>query len=137
MNWMSSRRGGAVVVVSLLAVVAGFVVLAQQPPAIKRNLVLEQDLSLPGREGVVQVVEFPVGAKDDRHSHFAESFVFVLDGSLLVENEGRPTATLKAGDVFHVGPGTVHRSSNAGSVPARFVSVLIAEKNKPRSTPAE
>jgi quercetin dioxygenase-like cupin family protein len=61
-------------------------------------------------------------------------FAFVLEGTILLENEGNPTATLKAGDVFHVAPGKVHQATNNGSVTAKLAAVFVAEKGKALTT---
>ena len=81
------------------------------------------------------MVELPPGAAEGRHSHAAEAYAFVLEGTLSQEVEGSPTLTLRAGDVFHVAPGVVHQATNIGSVTARLAAVFVAEKGKPLTTP--
>ncbi len=83
------------------------------------------------------LVELPVGAQEGKHTHPAEVFAFVLEGTISLENEGIPTATLKAGEVFHVLPGKVHNAINAGTVTAKLAAVFVAEKGKPLTTPAK
>ena len=65
------------------------------------------------------------------------SHAFVQEGTISLENEGNPTVTLKAGDVFHILPGKVHQASNNGSVTAKLAVVFVAEKGKPLTTPAK
>jgi quercetin dioxygenase-like cupin family protein len=109
---------------------------ASQTPAVKRNVVLKQDMTLPGREALMVFVEIPPGGDEGRHTHPAEVFVFVEEGSLTLEIEGKPTETLKAGDHFYVAPGQVHRGVNNGTTPVKLHAVFVAEKGKPLTTPA-
>jgi quercetin dioxygenase-like cupin family protein len=137
MNNMNSKRTGILAVVVALGMAGGLALNAQQPPQVKRNIVLKQDMTLPDREGVMALVEIPVGAQEGKHTHFAEVFAFVLEGTISLENEGNPNATLKAGDVFHILPGKVHNATNTGSVTAKLAAVFVAEKGKPLTTPAK
>ena len=91
-------------------------------------------MTIPDREGIMALVELPVGAQEGRHTHFAEVFAFVLEGTISLENEGNPNATLKAGDVFHILPGKIHNAMNTGSVPVKLAAVFVAEKGKPLTT---
>lgn len=126
-----------ITVVAALGLAGTLAVLAQQTPAVKRTIVLKQDMSIPEREGVMAMVELPPGASEGKHTHPAEVFAFVLEGSISLENEGSPTVTLKAGDVFHVAPGKVHQATNNGAVTAKLAVVFVAEKGKPLTTPVK
>ena len=137
MNDMKSKRAGITAVAVVIGIAGGLALHAQQPPQVKRNVVLKQDMTLPDREGVMALVEIPVGAQEGKHTHFAEVFAFVLEGTISLENEGNPTATLKAGDVFHILPGKVHNATNTGSVTAKLAAVFVAEKGKPLTTPVK
>jgi quercetin dioxygenase-like cupin family protein len=86
-------------------------------------------------EGLNDVgVELAPGAAEGRHTHPADVFAFVLEGTIALEIEGKPTATLKAGDAFHIPTGKVHQAINNGSVPAKLAAVFVAEKGKPLVT---
>lgn len=138
MNIITSRLARTIAVVAAVVGLAGGLVLdAQTPPAVKRNIVLKQDMSLPDREGVMALVEIPVGGTEGRHTHPAEVFAFVLEGEISLENEGSPTASLKAGDVFHIYPGKIHQATNNGTVTAKLAAVFVAEKGKPLTTPVK
>ena len=137
MNTRTSKLVGISAVIAVIGLAGGLALNAQQPAAVKRNVVLKQDMTLPDREGVMVLVEIPVGAQEGRHTHFAEAFAFVLEGTISLENEGNPTVTLKAGDAFHVLPGKVHNATNTGSVPAKLAAVFVAEKGKPLTTPVK
>lgn len=107
---------------------------AQQAPAVKRTVLLKQDMTIPGREVVMALVELPPGATEGRHTHPAEVYVFVQEGTISLEREGKPTESLKAGDFFYIAPGQIHQGTNKGSATARLSAVFVAEKGKPLTT---
>jgi len=107
---------------------------AQQAPSVKRNIVLKQDSTIPGREVVMAAVEIPPGGREGRHTHPAEVYAFVLEGEIVVDREGEPTRTFKAGEVFSVKPGKIHEGHNEGTTPVKIDAVFVAEKGKPLTT---
>jgi quercetin dioxygenase-like cupin family protein len=130
--------GVAAVVLAILVGLSGIQAQnAPSAPAVKRNVVLKQDMTIPGREAVMAWVEIPVGGAEGKHTHPAEVYVFVLEGTILQEIAGKPDATLKAGDFFYVAPGQVHQATNKGTVPVKLAAVFVAEKGKPLTTKAE
>jgi quercetin dioxygenase-like cupin family protein len=137
MNSMTRTLARAIAVVVFVPMAGGLVLKAQQAPAVKRSVVLKEDTSVPDREGVMAMVELPPGSTEGRHTHFADVFAFVLEGTISLEVEGKPTATLKAGDVFHVPAGKVHQGTNNGSVTVKLAVVFFAEKGKPLTTPVK
>lgn len=110
---------------------------AQQAPTVTRNVLMKQDMTIPDREAVMIAVQLQPGAAEGRHTHPAELYVFVQEGTISLESEDKPTATYKAGDAFYVAPGKVHNAINSGTVTAKLSAILIAEKGKPLSTPAK
>lgn len=134
MNSMTRTLARAIAIAAFIGVAGGLVLKAQQAPAVKRSVVLKEDTSVPDREGVMAMVELPPGSTEGRHTHFADVFAFVLEGTITLEVEGKPTATLKAGDVFHIPAGKIHEGSNNGSVTAKLAAVFVAEKGKPLTT---
>lgn len=137
MNDMKSKRAGILAVVVAFGIAGGLILNAQQPPQVKRTVVMKKDMTIPGREAVMVYVELPPGAAEGRHTHFAEVYAFVLEGAISLETEGNPTLALKAGDVFQYLPGQVHQVINNGSVTAKLAAVFVAEKGKPLTTPAK
>ncbi|MBZ5648235.1 MAG: cupin domain-containing protein [Acidobacteriia bacterium] len=125
----------------VVAVLVGtFAIQAQnapQAPTVKRNILLKQDMKTPGYEAVMASVELPPGSAEGKHTHPAEVYVFVQEGTILLELAGKPDATLKAGDIFYVAPGQVHQAINKGNVTAKLAVVFVAEKGKPLTTKAE
>lgn len=110
---------------------------ADEAPKIQRQILLKDDLGIAGHEGLMVRVEIPPGVAEGYHTHPADVFAFVLEGEVVQELAGKPTVTLKAGDVFHVPANTVHQATNKGSVPAKIAVVFVAEKGKPLTTPVK
>lgn len=137
MHDMKTKRTGIFAAVVALGIAGGLALDAQQSPQVKRNIVLKQDMTIPGHEAVMALVELPPGSAEGKHTHPAEVYAFVQEGAISLEYEGNPTVTLKAGDVFHLLPGKVHQAVNNGSVTARLAAVFVAEKGKPLTTPAK
>jgi quercetin dioxygenase-like cupin family protein len=117
---------------------AGFLIAAAAPQSVGvvRHVLLKEDISIPGREAVMVMVELPPGAAEGRHTHAAEVFAFVLEGAPTLEVEGRPTRALQAGDVFRMPPNAVHQAINKGGDTVRMAAVFIAEQGKPLTTQA-
>jgi quercetin dioxygenase-like cupin family protein len=111
-------------------------ILAAQQPTFKRTVLQQADISVPGREVITAVAEFQPGATPGRHTHFGEEVGYVIEGTLLVEQDGKPPATLKTGGTFLIPAGTVHNATNTGAGTARILATYIVEKGKPLATPA-
>jgi quercetin dioxygenase-like cupin family protein len=121
-----------VVTLALTGIAAG--VIAQQPP-FKRTVLQTADLSLPGREAVTAVAEIQPAAAVGRHTHPGEEIGYVLEGTVLVEQEGKAPATLNAGQTFVIAAGAIHNATNKGAGAARILATYIVEKGKPLATP--
>jgi quercetin dioxygenase-like cupin family protein len=93
----------------------------------------------PGKEGRMIEVSYPPGAQDMVHRHDAHTFVYVLEGQIIMQLKGQPAVTLKAGQTFYEGPTDVHVvGRNASNTePARFVVVLLKGKGAPIVTPVK
>ena len=124
-------------VVALTAGIASLaaVVFAQQA-GFKRTVLQQADISAPGREVVTAVVEFQPGGSPGRHTHPGEEVGYLIEGTVLLEREGKPNATLHAGEAFLIPAGTVHNATNSGPGTAKLVVTYIVEKGKPLATPA-
>jgi quercetin dioxygenase-like cupin family protein len=106
-----------------------------QSPGFKRVMLQKQDLSVTGREVVVARGDFEPGAFVGKHTHPGEEVGYVLEGEVVMELEGKPAQTLKAGTPFFIPAGTVHAAKNAGKVPAKILATYVVEKGKPLATP--
>jgi quercetin dioxygenase-like cupin family protein len=102
---------------------------------IQRKVLLQQD-GPPGYQTVLTSVEIPVGVSEIRHTHPGMLVVYVIEGTLALETEGRPRTNYKPGDSFFVESGKIHQGINTGNFPVKIVATLVAEKGKPLSTPA-
>jgi quercetin dioxygenase-like cupin family protein len=98
---------------------------------IKRTNLLRNDLSAAGREVIQVLVEFGPGVSAVRHSHPGEELVYVTEGELEYQLDGRPPRTVKAGEVLFIPHGTPHAVKNVGSVKAVELATYIVEKGKP------
>ena len=105
-----------------------------QQAGIKRTDLQRHDLSVPGHEAIQVRVDFDPGAAFGKHTHPGEEIIYVLDGSLEYEIEGKPPVTLKAGDVLFIPAGTIHAAKNVGSTTASELATYVVEKGKPLLT---
>jgi quercetin dioxygenase-like cupin family protein len=100
--------------------------------------VLSKDFpNLPGKEGLMIVVDYPPGSSDPIHRHNAHAFVYVLEGSIVMQVKGGKEVTLTPGQTFYEGPDDVHViGRNASKTePAKFVVFLVKDKGAPVPTP--
>jgi len=103
----------------------------QQAPGLTRTDLQQHDLSVPGREVVQNRVDISPEAPAVRHKHPGEEIIYVLEGSLEYQVEGRPPTTVEAGDVFFVPAETVHAVRNVGTGNAAELATYFVEKGKP------
>ena len=105
-----------------------------QQSAIQRKSLLTQD-GPPGYQTIVNFLEIAPGGREVKHTHPGPLAGYILEGTLVLEHEGRPTATYQAGEAFYVDAGKIHYGINSGNVPVKLIATLIVEKGKPPSTP--
>ena len=99
---------------------------------VKRTVLLKTDLAgTEGREGVLWLIEISPGAATGKHYHPGHEFVYVLEGAGRTSVEGKPEATVRAGEVVYLPPGQVHNTTNASTAaPAKALVVYIGEKDQ-------
>src|SRR5512135_2247018 len=105
----------------------------------KVTQLMAKDLpKVPGKEGVMITVEYPPGSSDSIHRHNASAFVYVLEGSIVMQVRGGKEVTLTPGQTFYEGPDDVHIvGRNARKTkPAKFVVFLVKDKGTPALVPA-
>jgi len=107
-----------------------------QASNVRRIDLQRNDLSVPGREVVQAIVEIAPGTTAARHSHPGEEIIYVLEGTLVYEIDGKPPMTLKAGDVLFIPYGAIHSATNIGSGRGAELATYVVEKGKPLITPA-
>jgi quercetin dioxygenase-like cupin family protein len=102
-----------------------------QQPGNRRIDLQRHDLSVPGREAIQARVEIDPGVTSPKHRHPGEEIIYVLEGSLEYQVEGKPPVTLKAGDVLFIPAGTIHAAKNVGSGNGAELATYVVEKGKP------
>jgi quercetin dioxygenase-like cupin family protein len=95
--------------------------------------------NLPGKEGLMITVEYPPGSSDPIHRHNAHAFVYLLEGSIVMQVRGGKQVTLTPGQTFYEGPDDVHVvGRNASKTqPAKFVVFFVKDKGAPVLVPAK
>jgi len=119
-----------------LACLMSSTLLAQEA---KVTELFSKDLTnLPGKEGLMVIVEYPPGSTDPIHRHNAHGFIYVLEGSIVMQVRGGKEVTLTPGQTFYEGPDDLHVvGRNASKTkPAKFVVVFVKDKGAPVVVPA-
>jgi quercetin dioxygenase-like cupin family protein len=120
----------------LLAFLATGALVVHEP---KVTQVMSKELTdIPGKEGLMITVEYPPGGSDPIHRHNAHAFVYVLEGSIVMQVRGGKETTLTPGQSFYEGPDDVHVvGRNASQTkPAKFVVFMVKDKGAPVLVPA-
>jgi quercetin dioxygenase-like cupin family protein len=93
----------------------------------------------PGKEVVMVTVEYPPGWSDPVHRHYAQAFVYVLEGSVVMQLKGGEEVTLTPGQTFYEGPDNVHVVGRNASTtrPAKMLVILVKEKGAPILVPVK
>jgi quercetin dioxygenase-like cupin family protein len=103
------------------------------------SLLTKELTGVSGKEGVMLTVEYPPGASSSKHRHNAHTFVYVLEGSIVMQIEGGKAVTLGPGQTFYESPDDVHTvSKNASdSQPAKFLVFFVKDKGAPVFVPVK
>ena|SRR5688500_4104914 len=93
-------------------------------------LMLKELPDIAGKEALVITVDFAPGAEDPVHRHDAHAFVYVLEGTIVMQLKGAPAVTLTPGQVFYEGPSDVHivGRNPSDTKPAKILVVLVKNK---------
>jgi len=106
----------------------------------KVTQLMSKDLTeCPGKEGVMITVEYLPGHSDEIHRHNAYAFVYVLEGSVVMQVRGGKEVTLTPGQTFYEGPDDIHIvGRNASKTkPAKFVAFFVKDKGAPITVPVK
>lgn len=112
---------------------------ANQAPQASVTSLASKDLpEFPGKEVLMITVDYPPGSVDPIHRHNAHAFIYVLEGSIIMQVKGGKEVTLTPGQTFYEGPNDIHVvGKNASSTkPAKFVVFFIKDKGAPVLVPA-
>jgi quercetin dioxygenase-like cupin family protein len=101
---------------------------------VTRKVLMQQDLNIPGYTAALVSVEIPVGGREGKHTHPGTLLVYVQEGTLTLDYEGKPTKAYKAGETFSVEPGKIHEGINKGNTPIKALASFVVEKGKPLTT---
>jgi quercetin dioxygenase-like cupin family protein len=121
----------------VLALLVNSTLMAQEA---KVTTLMSKDLTeFPGKEGMMITVEYPPGSSDPVHRHNAHAFVYVLEGSVVMQVKGGKEVTLTPGQTFYEGPNDFHVvGRNASNTrPAKFVVFLVKDKGAPVLVPVK
>jgi quercetin dioxygenase-like cupin family protein len=121
--------------VAVLLCTAGSRLTAQQ--AEVTPLMTKELADVPGKEALMITVVYPPGGADPVHRHNAHAFIYVLEGSVVMQLKGRKPATLAAGQTFYEGPDDIHvvGRSASSTKPAKLLVLLLKNKGAPALVP--
>jgi quercetin dioxygenase-like cupin family protein len=126
--------------IKLMLVLLCFMTGAAMAQQAKITPLTSKDMTdFPGKEVSMITVEYAPGGSNPIHRHDAHVFVYVLEGSVVMELKGGKQVTLTPGQTFYEGPDDVHTvSRNASSTePAKFLVFLVKNKGAPILTPVK
>jgi len=118
----------------LIVIALGLAAAASVAPLPTVTPLVAKDLKdFPGKEGVFIKVEYPPGGADPVHRHNAHGFVYVLEGSIIMQVQGGEAVTLKPGETFYENPDDLHTVGRNASTtePAKFLVFLLKDKDAP------
>ena len=124
----------------LVLVLLGVMTSTSMAQAAEVTPLMTKDLTeMPGKEVVMITVEKPPGGSDPIHRHNAHGFIYVLEGSIVMQVEGGKEVTLTPGQTFYESPSDVHVvGRNASSTkPVKFLVVLVKDKGAPILVPVK
>ncbi len=101
---------------------------AQQPDAA---VLMSKDLTdIPGKEAVMLTVVYPPGGSSPVHRHNAQAFVYVLEGSIVMQVKGGKEVMLTPGQTFYEARDDIHVVDRNASTtrPAKMVVFLVKDK---------
>ncbi len=133
---MMYRQAVQVILMGLLCLVAA----PSAGQEAKVTPILTKDLAgVAGKEAVMLTVEYAPGASSAKHRHNANTFVYVLEGSIVMQVEGGKAVTLGPGQTFYESPDDVHAvSKNASDTqPAKFLVFFVKDKGAPPLVPVK
>src|SRR5438046_447842 len=111
-----------------------------EPKEANVTPLMSKDLAdFPGKEGLMITVVYPPGTSDPIHRHNAHAFVYVLEGSIVMQVKGGKEVTLTPGQSFYEGPNDIHVVGRNASTtkPAKFVVLLVKNKDAPVLVPVK
>jgi quercetin dioxygenase-like cupin family protein len=133
---MTNKKLALIPLLMFLAAGASFA-QPEQPPVTS---LMSKDLTnMPGKEVLMITVEYPPGWSDPVHRHNAQGFIYVLEGSVVMQVQGGKQVTLTPGQTFYEGTDDVHLVGRNASTtkPAKFLVFLVKNKGAPVLVPVK
>jgi len=133
---MTNKKLALIPLLMFLAAGASFA-QPEQPPVTS---LMSKDLTnMPGKEVLMITVEYPPGWSDPVHRHNAQGFIYVLEGSVVMQVQGGKEVTLTRGQTFYEGTDDVHLIGRNASTtkPAKFLVFLVKNKGAPVLVPVK
>lgn len=124
----------------LLALSCVIASVATAAPMAQVQVLMTKPLpNIPGKEATMLLVTYPPGAQDPVHRHNASTFVYVLEGTVVMQMKGGRPVTLRPGQTFYEDPRGIHQVGRNASdkVPAKFIVVLVKDKGAPILVPVK
>ena len=123
---------------TLIAICLAAMSAAAQDAKVTR-LMTQELTGLPGKEAMMLTVEYAPGASSAEHRHNAYTFVYVLEGSIVMQVKGGKEVTLGPGQTFYESPEDIHTVSRNASTtkPARFLVFFVKQQGAPTTVPAK
>jgi len=130
-------RFRSIIMFSFACLFAIGAIAADSSPAKVTTLLNRALPDIDGKEVTMLTVEYAPGGKSPPHRHDANTFVYVLEGSIVMQVDGGKELTLRPGDTFYESPTDVHRVSRNASAtqPAKFLVFFVKDAGAPSTTP--
>jgi quercetin dioxygenase-like cupin family protein len=112
---------------------------AADDKVVATPVIVKELADIPGKEVLMLTVEYAPGGADPVHRHNAHGFIYVLEGTIVMQVKGGKEVTLKPGQTFYEGPEDVHTVGRNASTtqPAKFLVVLVKDKGAEAVLPAQ
>jgi quercetin dioxygenase-like cupin family protein len=139
-NPIINRRLAAVLACTVSAIALTPLTATAEDQAAKVTPIIAKDLTgIAGKEGTMVTVEYAPGGTSPIHRHNAHVFVYVLEGSVVMQVQGGQPVTLEPGQTFYEAPSDIHSvSKNASDTkPAKFLVFFVKDKGAPPTVPAK
>ena len=132
-------RIAAVVAFGVTLALGSVSTLYGQQSSVSAPLMSKDLPDFAGKEVVMSTVTYPAGVASAPHRHDAHTFVYVLEGTVVMQVEGGQPMTLGPGQTFYENPTDVHATSKNASQtqPAKILVFMIKDKGKPATRPAK